>query len=59
MKKILTIVLMSVLWTTRLGLASIHDCWDPEKLNRMNFGMSQREHFFIPTYYTFKNELEI
>ena len=32
--------------------ASIHDCWDPDKLNRMKFPVSQREtlHFF--TLYT-------
>ena len=29
--------------------ASIHDCWDPEKLNRMKFPVSQREtlHFLF------------
>ena len=26
--------------------ASIHDCWNPEKLNRMKFPVSQRETFF-------------
>ena len=34
----------------RLSLAaSIHDCWDPDKLNRMKFPVSQREtlHFFL------------
>ena len=33
--------------------ASIHDCWNPDKLNRMKFPISQREpsHFFnyLPT----------
>ena len=27
--------------------ASIHDCWNPEKLNRMKFPVSQRETFSL------------
>ena len=30
--------------------ASIHDCWNPEKLNRMKFPVSQRETFFAFFY---------
>ena len=27
--------------------ASIYDCWDPEKLSRMNFPLTQRESPFL------------
>ena len=33
--------------------ASIHDCWNPDKLNRMKFPISQREPFrifLLPTF---------
>ena len=32
--------------------ASIHDCWNPEKLNRMKFPVSQRETFFFAFFFT-------
>ena len=33
--------------------ASIYDCWDPEKLSRMNFPLTQRESLFY--YYICSN----
>ena len=33
--------------------ASIHDCWNPEKLNRMKFPVSQRETFFFAFFLLF------
>ena len=30
--------------------ASIYDCWDPEKLSRMNFPLTQRESLFFTIF---------
>lgn len=42
-------------------LASIHDCWDQEKLNRMKFPVSQREpnHFLFMSYLHDTHQIKI
>ena len=40
--------MLVVLWALIFNgaFASIYDCWDPEKLSRMKFPMTQRENLF-------------
>ena len=40
--------MLVVFWTLIFNgaFASIYDCWDPEKLSRMKFPMTQRENLF-------------
>ena len=39
--------------------ASIHDCWNPEKLNRMKFPVSQRETFFFAFFYSLYYDIHV